>query len=76
MTRPPLLHVYPQWRAPFSDPTAPPEDFVQTWDGSMRLVRNPKRARLLRRRGVPLLDTGERTRRGCTVFAWFVELPQ
>ena len=75
MTRPPLPHVFPRFAPPLDEPAAPLDDYRQVWEGAMRLVRSPKRARLLRRRGVPLMDTGERTRTGLTVFAWFVELP-
>lgn len=74
MSRARLQHTYPQWLPPHDDERAPEEEWRETWIGRMRLVRNPRRARQLRDRGVPLMDTGERTqKKGHTVFAWFVE---
>lgn len=71
-TRPPLLHTYPQFEPPEDDPSAPVEDYREVWRGSMRIVRNRKRARLLKRRGVPMWDIRENGRR---MWAWFVEVP-
>jgi hypothetical protein len=74
MTRAPLQHAYPQLMPPEHEPSAPLDDYREVWIGEMRLVRNPRRTRQLRRRGVPLMDTGERTqRKSHIVFAWFVE---
>lgn len=65
----PLPHTYPQWEPPMDDPTAPIEEYVETWCGRMRIVRNRRRKRLLQRRGVPMmkLPSGEG-------WAWFVDL--
>jgi hypothetical protein len=69
-----LQHAYPQWGPPEDEPHADVEDYREVWRGKARIVRNPKRARLLRKRGVPLMDTGFRTaRRGRFVWFWFVE---
>lgn len=76
MTRPALQHAYQQWEPPEDEPSAPIDDYREAWTGQMHIVRNPKRARLLRHRGVPLMDTGERTKTGKVVWAWFVEPTQ
>lgn len=76
MTRAPLQHSYPQWEAPEDDPSAPEEDLRQVWRGRMRIVRNRRRMRKLRKRGVPLMDL-----RACNAdgyhgpheWAWFVD---
>lgn len=73
MTRAALVHAFPQWLPPEDEPGAPLDDYREVWTGRMRLVCNRRRARLLRRRGVPLMDTGERTKTGRKVWAWFVE---
>lgn len=70
MPRTALVHSYPQWEPPENDPTASIEDYVETWRGKMRIVRSRKRARVLRRRGVPLWDLRERGKR---LWLWFVE---
>lgn len=80
-----LTHVYPQWGPPESDETAPPEEYVEHWYGSMRIVRSRKRMRVLKRRGVPLMDLRVRDRasgayiacedKSAHVWAWFVEIP-
>lgn len=69
-----LNHTYPQMMPPEDEPTAPIDDYREVWAGSMRLVRSRKRRRVLQRRGVPMMDTGERTTGGKKVWAWFVEL--
>lgn len=77
MTRPALVHVYPQWEPPEDDPTAPPEEWRETWRGSGRIVRNARRARLLRKRGVPLWDLRENGGHGGgspRAWYWFTEL--
>lgn len=70
MPRAALVHSYPQWEPPENNPTAPIEDYVETWRGKMRIVRSRKRALVLRRRGVPLWDLRERGKR---IWLWFVE---
>lgn len=66
MTRPALQHTWPQWEPPVDDPSAPEEDWRETQHGHMRIVRNRKRARLLRKRGVPMWRNGRN-------WLWFVE---
>lgn len=66
MTRAPLQHTYPQWEPPEDDPSAPAEEWRETQRGRMRIVRNRKRVRLLKRRGVPMWLI-------CGVWCWFVE---
>ena len=56
----PLQHVYPQWETPGDDPYG---DERQVWRGEMRIV-HAKRARKLRRRGVPLMNLRPRMREG------------
>jgi hypothetical protein len=46
----------------------------RVWEGAELRVVHAKRARTLRRRGEEVIDTGERTRRGKHVLAWFVEI--
>ena len=70
MTRAALQHTYPQWEPPEDEPIAPIEDYRETWIGDMRIVRSRKRARLLKRRGVPMWDIRENGRR---LWAWFAE---
>jgi len=68
-----LQGVHSQWMAPEDDPTAPVEDYRQTWEhAKLRLVHR-QRARTLRRRGEQVVDTDERTRTGRKVSMWFVE---
>lgn len=67
MTRPALVHTYPQWEPPEDDPSAPPEEWHNVQRGLMRIVRNRRRARLLERRGVPLWTHGPKC------WLWFVE---
>jgi hypothetical protein len=69
MTRAPLEHTYPQWNPPEDDPCAPEEDWRETQYGVMRIVRSRKRARVLKRRGVPLWNES-----GC--WLWFVAHPR
>jgi len=66
MTRPALQHTYPQWEPPEDEPYAPSEDYREVQRGQTRIVRNPKRARLLRKRGVPMWPVREG-------WLWFVE---
>lgn len=76
LCRPPLTHSYPQWEPPDSDPYAPAEEYVQTWTGRMRIVRNRRRMRKLKRRGVPLMDFVSTVGTGSdhvTAWAWFIE---
>lgn len=76
MTRPALIHAYPQWEPPEDEPSAPQEEWRQVWTGRMRIVRNRRRIRKLKRRGVPMMDL-----RACHAdgyhgpleMAWFVE---
>jgi len=63
-----LPHVYSEW---VNDPD---DEARLVFIGRMRLVRSPKRHRVLRKRGVEFLDTGERTARGHTVWAWFTPI--
>jgi hypothetical protein len=70
MTRAALLHSYPQWEPPEDDPSAPLEDYREVWRGKMRIVRSRRRARMLMRRGVPMLDLREQGKR---LWLWFVE---
>lgn len=60
----PLQHSYPVWEWPDDDPGG---DLREVWCGNMRIVRNRRRARLLRKRGVPMLTVkpGE--------WLWFTE---
>lgn len=67
MTRPALQHTWPQWEPPEDDPSAPEEKWRETQHGRMRIVRNRKRACLLRKRGVPLWRHGRD-------WLWFVEV--
>lgn len=67
MTRRALTHTYPEYAPPWGDSMAPEDEWMETWTGAMRIVRNPKRARTLRRRGVPLMRISEG-------WAWFVVL--
>lgn len=70
--RAPLQHNYPQWEPPQDEPWASQEYWLHVWPGRMRIVRNRKRARLLKRRGVPMWgppDTGKR------MWCWFVHCP-
>lgn len=75
MTRLALQHTYPQWEPPEDDPCAPEEEFRQVQHGAMRIVKNRRRARLLKRRGVPVwpisLYVG-----GPTYWLWFVDHPR
>lgn len=73
MTRP-LAHTYPAWEPPEDDPSAPPEEYREVWHGLMRIVRNPRRAKLLRRRGVPLWKQ-EATASTRRCWFWFTEVP-
>lgn len=70
----PLQHVYPQWEPPEDDPL---DELREVWRGKMRIV-HAKRARKLRRRGVPLMDLRPMTEAGYNAagrakYAWFVE---
>lgn len=65
-----LQHAYPQWEPPEDEPWAPEEDWREVWRGEPRIVRSPKRARRLRRRGVPMWDVRENGKR---MWLWFVE---
>lgn len=49
----PLSHNYPQW-----EHDRDRGEDVLAWGGHMRIVRNRKRARRLKRRGVPLMHLG------------------
>ena len=76
MTRRALSHAYPRWEPPEDDPYGDP---CEVWVGRMRIV-SPRRARTLRRRGVPLLplhvvdEHGRpRTPDGRARYAWFEE---
>lgn len=74
--RPPLVHSYPQWEAPEDNPSAPEEELREVWRGDMRIIRNRRRARLLRKRGVPLMDLRMRNAdgyHGPHAWAWFVD---
>lgn len=74
-----LVHNYP-----FPDLDDAGND-REVWTGSMRIVRNRRRMRLLKRRGVPLMDLRVRDRatgayiacedKSAHVWAWFVEMP-
>lgn len=66
MTRAALQHTYPMWEPREDDPTAPVEEWVEVQRGRMRIVRNRKRVRLLKRRGVPMWLI-------CGTWCWFVE---
>jgi hypothetical protein len=52
-----LQFNYPKWSVDDSD-DAPDRELRLVWEGHMRVVRNRKRARRLKRRGVPLLHIG------------------
>lgn len=67
MTRAALEHTYPQWEPPQDDPSAPAEEWSEVQRGRMRIVRNRKRVRLLKRRGVPMWLI-------CGVWCWFVDM--
>lgn len=58
-----------------SQPSLDPDnEGTRVWDpADLRVVRSAKRARKLRRRGEEVIDTGERSKRGRKIFAWFVE---
>lgn len=66
----PLQHVYPQYEPPEDDPLASEEEYREVWNGYMRIV-HARRARVLRRRGVPLLKV--ESTHGHSRYAWFVE---
>lgn len=71
MTRAALTHVYPYWAPPLNDPYAPQEEWSEQVVGRMRIVRNRRRARLLKCRGVPMwFNSHERC------WMWFIELPE
>lgn len=74
MSSAPLPHVYPTLGPPEGDEHAPLEEYVQRWEGRMRIVSR-QRARALRRRGVPIMRSIEVTTRGQHRHAWFVEAP-
>jgi hypothetical protein len=57
-----LKDAYPQWE--------PPEEYRKIWRGRMRIV-GPRRARKLRRRGVPLVRSVAVTSHGQHRHAWF-----
>lgn len=69
MTRPALIHACPQWAPPLVDLYASQESWRRYFAGERRIVRNRRRARLLKRRGVPIWYV-HRDR----VWVWFVEL--
>lgn len=69
-----LQHAYPHWVD--LDPYFPSADGGrEVFDGHMRIVRNARRAKLLRRRGVPLMTmAGDVARDGSPArkyWAWF-----
>ena len=66
----PLSHVYPTWGPREDDPHAPEDEWCESFEGRMRVVRNRKRAKLLRDRGVPLwfIPATATTRR---YWVWF-----
>lgn len=66
----PLIHVYPQFEPPEDEPWVPVDEWREVWRGRMRIVRNARRARLLKRRGVPMWNVVEKGRR---LWMWFVE---
>jgi len=66
MSRAPLLHTCPQWEPPEDDPSAPESEWSEVQRGRLRIVRNRRRVRLLKRRGVPMWQI-------CGVWCWFVE---
>ena len=73
---PRLQHAYPQWLPPDDEPWGEPRE---VWVGNMRIV-HARRARRLRRRGVPLMDLRPKTSKGYNAagrasYAWFVEVP-
>lgn len=77
MTRAPLLHSYPQFEHPEDEPYAPVEEWREVWRGQMRIVRNRRRIRKLKSRGVPLMDLRARHAdgyHGPRAMAWFVEV--
>lgn len=65
--RPPLVHTYPQWEPPEDEPWS--DDLREVQRGVMRIVRNRRRVRLLKRRGVPMWQV-------CGVWCWFVDHPR
>jgi outer membrane biosynthesis protein TonB len=67
-----LQGVYSQWLPPDNDPTAPVEDYRETWENaSMRIVHR-QRARKLRRRGEQVVEFGTDSK-GRKLLVWFVE---
>lgn len=74
MTRPALADTVPQWEPPEDDPSAPSEEWREVQRGVMRIVRNRRRARLLKRRGVILWTSPGP--RGQMAWLWFVDHPR
>jgi 2-succinyl-5-enolpyruvyl-6-hydroxy-3-cyclohexene-1-carboxylate synthase len=66
-----LIGVHGQWLPPADDPTAPVEDYRQTWNGWLRIVHK-QRARKLRRRGEQVVRLGNDSM-GRPLLVWFVE---
>lgn len=68
-SREPLFDTVPQWQPPHDDLNAPEAEWIEVQEGVMRIVRNRKRVRLLKRRGVVMW-------RVCGVWCWFVDHPR
>jgi len=66
-----LVHNYPFW-----DQDEHSGEDREVWTGSMRIVRNRRRARKLKKRGVPMMDLRAFTAAGYVgkfEKAWFVD---
>jgi hypothetical protein len=68
-----LIGVHSQYLPPENDPTAPAEDYRQTWENARLRIVHRQRARKLLRRGEQVVDTDERTKTGRKISMWFVE---
>lgn len=74
LLRKPLLDTVPQYEPPEDDPNAPNEEWVEVQRGVIRIVRNRKRARKLKRRGVVMWTSlGPH---GQIAWLWFVDHPR
>jgi hypothetical protein len=69
MTRAALEHTYSILESPEDDPAAPVEEWRDTQYGVMRIVRNRRRVRLLKRRGVEMWKIAG-------TWCWFVDHPR
>lgn len=67
-----LVGVYSQWMPPDNDPTAPIEDYRETWIDCRTRIVHRQRARKLRRRGEQVVEFCTDSK-GRKLLVWFVE---